>query len=53
MVYIVGEMNVVEEIIKIEAIQKERINKNKLLKYNAGEKKHLKQIEFHKCQKKK
>ena len=29
MVYIVGEMNVVEEIIKIEAIQKERIKTRK------------------------
>ena len=52
MVYIVGEMNVVEEIIKIETIQKERTSQNKLLKYNSGEKKHLKQIEFHKCIKK-
>ena len=45
-------MNLIEEILKIEQIQKERKIKNKLLSYNSGEKKHLKQIEFHKCKKK-
>ena len=45
-------MNLVEEILRIEHIQRERKKKNKLLDYNAGEKKHLKQIEFHKCNKK-
>ena len=46
-------MNLVEEILKIEQIQLERKLKNNLLNYNTGEKKHLKQIEFHKCNKKK
>lgn len=45
-------MEIVDEILKIEKIQKERKDKNKLLQYNAGEKKHLKQIAFHKCLKK-
>ena len=52
MVYITSKMNLIEEILKIEQIQKERKIKNKLLSYNSGEKKHLKQIEFHKCKKK-
>lgn len=46
------KMDLVEEILKIEEIQRQRKLKNKLLTYNTGEKKHLKQIEFHKCQKK-
>lgn len=46
------EMNLVEEILKIEAIQQTRKAKNKLAFYNSGNKKHLKQIEFHKCNKK-
>ncbi len=46
------EMNLVEEILKIEAIQQTRKAKNKLAFYNSGKKKHLKQIEFHKCNKK-
>ncbi len=45
-------MNIVEEILKIEKIQEERKQKNKLLTYNTGEKKHLKQIAFHECDKK-
>lgn len=45
-------MEIVEKILKIEKIQQERKQKNKLLSYNSGNKKHLKQIAFHKCQKK-
>lgn len=45
-------MNIIEEIIKIENIQKTRKKNNKLQQYNSGEKKHLKQIAFHQCQKK-
>ncbi len=45
-----------QEIIKrIKQIEKEikrRKNADNLLKYNAGEVKHLKQLAFHKCQKK-
>ncbi len=45
-------MNIVEKILAIEKIQKERKQKNKLLSYNTGEKIHQKQLLFHKCQKK-
>lgn len=45
-------MSVVEEILKIEQEIKSRKEKNKVLYYNTGEKKHLKQIAFHKCNKK-
>jgi hypothetical protein len=41
-------------IYKLEKIYNEldvRKNKNKIFRYNTGEKKHLKQIEFHKCKK--
>jgi len=47
-----SDKDLVKQILQIEAIQKERIKKNKLLSYNTGEKKHLKQLEFHKCNKK-
>ncbi len=46
------KMNLVEEIVKIERLQAERKQKNKLLTYNTGEKKHIKQLAFHKCIKK-
>lgn len=45
-------MDLIEEILKIENIQQKRKKNNKLQEYNSGEKKHLKQIEFHKCAKK-
>lgn len=45
-------MEVVKKILQIEKIQEERKQKNKLLFYNSGEKKHLKQLAFHKCEKK-
>lgn len=45
-------MNLINQILKIESILKDREEKNKLAKYNTGEKVHLKQIEFHKCPKK-
>ena len=47
-----NKLEIVKQILEIEAIQKQRIKKNRLLTYNSGEKKHLKQIEFHKCSKK-
>ena len=47
-----NKFNIVKQILQIEAIQTDRLRKNKLLTYNSGEKKHLKQIEFHKCNKK-
>ena len=50
--YCKAEMELIEKILEIEKIQQERILKNKLLTYNSGEKKHLKQIAFHKCLKK-
>lgn len=45
-------MNIVEQIKQIEQIQYERKLKNKLQFYNTGDKKHLKQIAFHSCDKK-
>ena len=45
-------MNLIEEILKIENIQKKRSDNDKLSKYNSGEKKHLKQLAFHNCNKK-
>ncbi len=45
-------MELIEKILQIEQIQQERIKKNKLKTYNSGEKKHLKQLAFHKCLKK-
>ena len=41
------ERELVERILGIEAEQAKRRASNKLLYYNAGEKKHLKQLEFH------
>ena len=45
-------MEIVEKILRIEQIQQQRKLKNKLNFYNTGDKKHLKQIAFHKCSKK-
>lgn len=45
-------MSLVEQILEIEHIQAERKRKNKLLYYNTGEKKHVKQLAFHQCPKK-
>ena len=42
----------IEEILKIEAVQKKRIENNKLLFYNTGKIKHQKQLAFHQCSKK-
>jgi len=47
-----GEMEIVKRILEIERIQKERKLKNKLLNYNSGEVKHLKQLAFHQSKKK-
>ncbi len=44
-----------EVIMKIKEIEKEQARReknNRLLKYNVGDKIHLKQLEFHKCDKK-
>ena len=41
------ERELVERILGIEAEQAKRRASNKLLYYNAGKKKHLKQLEFH------
>ncbi len=45
-------MNTLQKILKINEILQKRKENNKLLAYNAGDKKHLKQIEFHACPKK-
>ncbi len=47
-----GQMELVEEILKIERIIDDRKKKNRLLTYNTGEKIHVKQLAFHKCIKK-
>lgn len=44
-------MNIVERILRIEREQKRRYKNNTLARYNVGEKVHLKQMEFHRCQK--
>jgi len=43
---------IVERILAIEKEQTRRAANNFLAEYNSGEKKHLKQLAFHKCQKK-
>ena len=37
-----NKLDLVKQILEIEAIQKERIKKNRLLTYNSGEKKTFK-----------
>ncbi len=44
--------DIIERIRQIEQEQLKRVQNDNLAKYNVGEKKHLKQIAFHKCQKK-
>ena len=43
--------NIVEKLCRIEAEQKRRQENDKLAAYNTGEKKHEKQLAFHKCKK--
>ena len=43
---------IIKRIKEIEAEEKRRKGDDRLSKYNTGEKVHLKQVEFHKCQKK-
>ncbi len=43
-------MDILDEILKIEAIQQARAKNNNLQNYNAGKIKHKKQLAFHKCQ---
>ncbi|MBQ7879064.1 MAG: terminase family protein [Clostridia bacterium] len=43
--------DIVEKLCRIEAEQAKRKTNDKLAAYNAGEKRHEKQIAFHKCQK--
>ena len=43
--------DIVEKLCRIEAEQARRKNSDYLAAYNAGEKKHEKQLAFHKCQK--
>ena len=44
--------SVIQKIKEIEKEEKRRKGEDKLSKYNVGEKVHLKQLAFHKCQKK-
>ena len=46
------ENQLITKILEIEKIEKERKRKNRLMFYNTGKIKHLKQIAFHECQKK-
>ena len=46
------ERQIIERILKIEAEQKNREKNDRLKNYNTGEKKHHKQLAFHKCKKK-
>ena len=41
--------DILNEIEKIDKLRSKRFNANTLLRYNAGEKQHLKQINFHQC----
>ena len=43
---------IIERIREIELEQERRKKSDNLLNYNAGELKHQKQLDFHKCQKK-
>ncbi len=45
-------LDIVRRLIEIEKEQKYRLSEDNLAKYNVGEKIHLKQLAFHKCQKK-
>jgi len=45
-------MGLIEKILTIQKIQDKRLLNNKLAFYNTGDKKHLKQLAFHECQKK-
>ena len=44
--------SVIQKIKAIEDEEKRRKGEDKLSKYNVGDKVHLKQVAFHKCQKK-
>lgn len=46
------EEQVIRRIIEIEKEQQKRQKEDRLSKYNSGQVKHLKQLAFHKCQKK-
>lgn len=46
------QREIIEKIKKIEKEQMRRYQNDTLLRYNAGKKKHKKQIKFHKCKKK-
>lgn len=43
---------IIRKLLEIENEQKKREKSNNLARYNTGERKHLKQLEFHKCLKK-
>lgn len=45
-------MSVIDDLLEIEAIQKKRLENNKLKTYNTGKIVHQKQLAFHKCNKK-
>lgn len=45
------DRDIINKILKIEKIEEYRKKTDKLSTYNSGQKKHLKQLEFHKCKK--
>ena len=46
-----SDRKLIEQILYIEREQSARYRKNKIMRYNSGEKVHLKQMAFHKCPK--
>lgn len=47
----VNEREIIEKIRRLERREKQLYRNNRIFRYNTGEKVHLKQLEFHKCQK--
>ena len=46
-----NEREIIEKIRRLERREKQLYRNNRIFRYNTGEKVHLKQLEFHKCQK--
>ena len=44
--------DIINRLLAVEREQEKRIKSDRLAAYNAGRKKHKKQIAFHKCKKK-
>lgn len=46
-----NEREIIERIRRLESREKQLYRNNRIFRYNTGEKVHLKQMDFHKCQK--